>query len=279
MKILEGGPSTILCIGAGAGSELVGIAAAMVHANPPPKTKKKAGTDKKSRKTVDKQPADISKESISVEGSDQPTMNDDTLGLGNFSISNSSNSNDTPVDPGSIEETAKIDKPKNSKSKRHQVTLVIQDYVDWSPILEPMEAVVRERMQLGPERLHCETEIGNVLDLSEGLMERVAKADLITFLFVLNELFQDKKRTMLLVAKIVAAMPSGAHMLVVDSAGSFSNINVGERTYMVYMLLDHLKDLEIVYQDDATWYRCPPGVTYPLKLENMRHFIRIYRKL
>jgi hypothetical protein len=69
-------------------------------------------------------------------------------------------------------------------------------------------------MQLEPERLRCETEIGNVLDLSEGLLERVAKADLITFLFVLNELFQDKKRTMLLVARIVAAMPSGAHMLV-----------------------------------------------------------------
>lgn len=48
---------------------------------------------------------------------------------------------------------------------------------------------------------------------------------------------------------------------------------------MVYMILDHLKDLAIVHQDDATWYRCPPGVTYPLKLENMRHFIRIYRKL
>ncbi|KAG0073871.1 hypothetical protein BGZ93_002325 [Podila epicladia] len=139
-----------------------------------------------------------------------------------------------------------------------------------------METVVRQRMVLGAELLRCET-------------ERVAKADLITFVFVLNELFQVKKKTMLLVAKIVAAMPTGAHInhphaaiyfYVVDSARSFSNLKVGERTYMVYMLLDHLKSLETVYQDDATWYRCPPSATatYPLKLENMRHFVRIYRK-
>ncbi|KAF9988003.1 hypothetical protein BGZ65_000432 [Modicella reniformis] len=280
MKILEGGPSTILCIGSGAGSELVGISAAMVHANPAPKTKKKAGSDKKGTDTSVKRAGNISKEKPPAEeDAIQSTSDGAILGLEGQSLT-SSNDN-TIAEPESTEGVAsKIAKSKKMpKSDKHQVTIVIQDYVDWSTVLTPMETVVRARMKLGPERLHCETEIGNVLDLSEGLLDRVAKADLITFLFVLNELFQDKKRTMLLVAKMVAAMPQGAHMLVVDSAGSFSNLRVGERTYMVYMLLDHLKDLEIVYQDDAIWYRCPPGVTYPLKLENMRHFIRIYRKL
>ncbi|KAF9364522.1 hypothetical protein BGX34_001293 [Mortierella sp. NVP85] len=279
MKVLEGGPSTILCIGSGAGSELLGIAAAMVHANPTPKTKKVASY-KKEESAREKQAGEKSNEPPPAEDTAQSiaTTTEATLGLENLSLSKCTDS--TSGGSGSTEGiTPKVAKPKKSKSNKHQVTLVMQDYVDWSPILDPMEAVVRARMQLGPERLRCETEIGNVLDLSEGLLERVAKADLITFLFVLNELFQDKKRTMLLVARIVAAMPSGAHMLVVDSAGSFSNLKVGERTYMVYMMLDHLKDLEIVHQDDATWYRCPPGVTYPLKLENMRHFIRIYRKL
>ncbi|KAG0204611.1 hypothetical protein BGX28_003517 [Mortierella sp. GBA30] len=291
MKTLEGGPSTILCIGSGAGSELIGIAAAMVHAIPAPKAKKKKSTTgKKAKDKSNEQDSSatavetrLDEDTVKVET--KLTESDGTLGLNDLSLSESVTVTTVPVGDADVagsraEGPTTVPKPaKKSKSNKHQVTIVMQDYVDWSPILEPMEAVVRSRMLLGPERLHCETEVGNVLDLSEGLLRRVAKADLITFMFVLNELFQDKKRTMLLVAKIVAAMPKGAHMLVVDSAGSFSNLKVGERTYMVYMLLDHLKDLEIVYQDDATWYRCPPSLTYPLKLENMRHFVRIYRRL
>ncbi|KAF9143701.1 hypothetical protein BG015_000352 [Linnemannia schmuckeri] len=281
MKTLEG-PSTILCIGSGAGSELVGISAAMVHANPAVKVKK---AKKVATKTVKDEAEEMAKhDTKDTNGATDDTTATTTLGMETLTVSTESTQN--PASPTTASETTPAPaapetktKTKKAKVNKHKVTIVMQDYVDWSPILRPMEAVVRSRMLLGPERLQCETEVGNVLDLSDGLLERVAKADLITFMFVLNELFQDKKRTMLLVAKIVAAMPSGAHMLVVDSAGSFSNLKVGERTYMVYMLLDHLKSLEIVYQDDATWYRCPPSLTYPLKLENMRHFVRIYKKL
>ncbi|KAG9067182.1 hypothetical protein KI688_011963 [Linnemannia hyalina] len=278
MKTLEG-PSTILCIGSGAGSELVGISAAMVHANPVVKVKKVKKVSTKAGKGEAEEMAKDTKDTKDTNGAEETTT---TLGMENLAVSvESTQDPSSPTEASEITPVPTTTKTKAKKPKvnKHQVTIVMQDYVNWSPILEPMEAVVRSRMVLGPERLQCETEVGNVLDLSEGLLERVAKADLITFMFVLNELFQDKKRTMLLVAKIVAAMPSGAHMLVVDSAGSFSNLKVGERTYMVYMLLDHLKSLEVVYQDDSTWYRCPPSLTYPLKLENMRHFVRIYKKL
>ncbi|KAG0280924.1 hypothetical protein BGZ95_007959 [Linnemannia exigua] len=288
MKTLEG-PSTILCIGSGAGSELVGISAAMVHANPVLKVKKvKKSADKeqstkgaaKTEVHAEAGAEQMSKDTSVIKGNDtNGAVEDTTLGMEKLAVTSSEPTQDPSTDAPAPAAAVTKTKPKKSKVNKHQVTIVMQDYVDWSPILGPMESVIRSRMVLGPERLQCETEIGNVLDLSEGLLERVAKADLITFMFVLNELFQDKKRTMLLVAKIVAAMPSGAHMLVADSAGSFSNLKVGDRTYMVYMLLDHLKSLEIVYQDDATWYRCPPSLTYPLKLENMRHFVRIYRKL
>ncbi|KAF9216094.1 hypothetical protein BGZ59_011020 [Podila verticillata] len=273
MKTLEG-PSTILCIGSGAGSELVGISAAMVHANPVPKTKKKKATTSSSGKSKDREDKEDKKDEEAIPKEAPIQTEDPALNLEKMNISSPSSEGAAPEEVSVV-----ATKPKKSKANKHQVTIVMQDYVDWTSILKPMETVVRQRMVLGAERLVCETEVGNVLDLSEGLLQRVAKADLITFMFVLNELFQDKKRTMLLVAKIVAAMPTGAHMLVVDSAGSFSNLKVGERTYMVYMLLDHLKSLETVYQDDATWYRCPPSATYPLKLENMRHFVRIYRKL
>ncbi|KAF9585530.1 hypothetical protein BGW38_001931 [Lunasporangiospora selenospora] len=295
MKILEGGPSTILCIGSGAGSELVGITAAMVHANPALKIKKKKVISKTKDK-VDLQEEEDGQQVVehgseactpteSVNEEAQPPQeatssgkgHDNTLGMEKLSVTE--DTADAATTTEELPPPTKSAVKKKGRSNRHQVTIVMQDYVDWSPILTPMEEVIRRQMALGSERLKCETEVGNVLDLSQSLLERIARADLITFMFVLNELFQDKKRTMLLVAKIVAAMPSGAHMLVVDSAGSFSNLQVGERVYMVYMLLDHLRDLEIVYQDDSTWYRCPPTVTYPLKLENMRHFIRIYKKL
>lgn len=217
MKTLEG-PSKILCIGSGAGSELVGISAAMVHANPVVKVKKakkastKAGKGEAEEMTKD----DDSKESKDTNDAEEDSTTT-TLGMENLAVSTEATQD--PASPTATSEmspapTTTKTKTKKSKVNKHQVTIVMQDYVDWSRILEPMEAVVRSRMVLGPERLQCETEVGNVLDLSEGLLERVAKADLITFMFVLNELFQDKKRTMLLVAKIVAAMPSGAHMLV-----------------------------------------------------------------
>lgn len=212
MKTLEG-PSTVLCIGSGAGSELVGISAAMVHANPVVKAKKaKKVSTKAGKGEAEEMTKDDTKDTNGAE--DDTTT---TLGMENLAVSTES-TQDSASPTAALETTpaptTTKTKTKKPKVNKHKVTIVMQDYVDWSPILEPMEAVVRSRMVLGPERLKCEAEIGNVLDLSEGLLERVAKADLITFMFVLNELFQDKKRTMLLVAKIVAAMPSGAHMLV-----------------------------------------------------------------
>lgn len=221
MKTLEGGPSTILCIGSGAGSELMGISAAMVHANPVVKVKKLKKVDKEGKKTKEAKAdaEDITKDDTKDTNGAADDTNTTTLGMENLSVSAESAqdpalpteaASETTLAPTTVTKT----KTKKPKANKHQVTIVMQDYVDWSRILEPMEAVVRSRMVLGPERLQCETEVGNVLDLSEGLLERVVKADLITFMFVLNELFQDKKRTMLLVAKIVAAMPSGAHMLV-----------------------------------------------------------------
>ncbi|KAF9157724.1 hypothetical protein DFQ26_008420 [Actinomortierella ambigua] len=360
LKPLEGGPSTILCIGAGAGSELMGIAAAMVHVAPltvttsstssTAKTKKSACTGKQeevshskgahsssahasetteaitdtskqtesgitggmtavdlatdpappppppaaapSRSAVEDMESTVDS-STSAPITSVPVSGDDTASNQGRSKVNVNKSTDIdsslaasvgqqldltiPCDTAIA--VAPEKKSKVKKPKKHQVKLVIQDYVDWSGILEPMQKVVRDRMNLPKDRLKVETEVNNILDLDPSVLARVAEADLVTFLFVLNELFQDKKRTMLLVAKVVAAMRPGAQLLVADSAGSFSNLKVGERTYMVYMLLDHLKDLEIVYKDDATWYRCPPNATYPLKLENMRHFVRIYKKI
>jgi len=236
LKKLEG-PSTVLCIGSGAGSELVGIAAAMVHVAPKTKKKKKVASSdgtsdkdkdkkEKKKKNPDSTAASLAsnkeepKKTLDVKKSpEDPSVETLATGIETLSTTDPNTASTTQETPENAEAGTSSKQSKSvtfstpaPPTSKYQVKLVIQDYVDWSRVLDPMERVVHQRMQLGADRLACETEIGNVLDLSESLLARIAKADLITFMFVLNELFQDKKRTMLLVAKIVAAMPSGAHM-------------------------------------------------------------------
>ena len=66
---------------------------------------------------------------------------------------------------------------------------------------------------------------------------------------------------------------------MVESAGSFSHLKVGNKTYMVHMLLDAVKDLQPVISDDSRWYRCPETVRYRIDVQNMRYFIRLYKKI
>ncbi|KAI7904899.1 uncharacterized protein BX663DRAFT_503958 [Cokeromyces recurvatus] len=69
---------------------------------------------------------------------------------------------------------------------------------------------------------------------------------------------------------------------------------------MVYMLLDAIKDLELVVGEDSRWYRYsiykyiykylillltlyyiirhPEHLKYPIDVQNMRYFIRLYKK-
>jgi 25S rRNA (uracil2843-N3)-methyltransferase len=70
----------------------------------------------------------------------------------------------------------------------------------------------------------------------------------------------------------------GAFLLIVDSAGDFSEIRVGTKTYMVYTLLDYIKGFKKILMENARWYRFPPGLSFPVKLQNQRYFWRLYRK-
>ncbi|KAJ1549125.1 hypothetical protein HK405_009421 [Cladochytrium tenue] len=131
----------------------------------------------------------------------------------------------------------------------------------------------------------------------------VARADLVTALFVLNEVLAAGRRGFVaLAAALVRCMRPGALLLVVDSAGSFSEFEVrragdgvggggsspssnsgdaSSRTYMVYALLDAIDAFEVVEATNAQWFRLPAaatGLDYPLKLNNMRYFMRLYRR-
>ncbi|KAG0194462.1 hypothetical protein DFQ28_011263 [Apophysomyces sp. BC1034] len=153
-------------------------------------------------------------------------------------------------------------------AERQKVDLMMQDIGEWGSVLQSYEKVIRELWMVTPEQLNCSYEQGDVLEKSERREELIASADLITFMFVMNELFVKKMAAMALIQS-----------LVVESAGSFSHLQVGNRTYMVYMLLDALKDLECVIAEDTRWYRYPEHMKYPVDIQNMRYFIRLYKKL
>ncbi|ORX88752.1 hypothetical protein K493DRAFT_341096 [Basidiobolus meristosporus CBS 931.73] len=168
----------------------------------------------------------------------------------------------------------------HAPSEQQEITCHTQDIADWSAVLGDLETTIRKRWGLEENNLRCEFSMGSVLETTPQLEEQFQKADLITAMFVMNELFVTKKRAMDMISLLIKNMRKGSHLLIVDSAGSFSNLKVGERTYMIYMLFDALKNhFAPVISDNARWYRYPNHLSYPLDLNNMRFFVRLYQKL
>ncbi|CAG8514172.1 8517_t:CDS:10, partial [Ambispora leptoticha] len=200
----------------------------------------------------------------------------------------------------------------DSNTFEGKLILHMQDYVDWSKVLNSLELTIREQWNISHNKLECLFSVDDVLEPTQKLKEQFAKADLITFMFVMNELFINKKKAIEMIQLLVKMMRKGSHLLVgyliisviflvilnsfvlntfdrsqstcarqiLDSAGSFSNIKIGENTYMIYFLLDALKGFTPVISNNSTWYRYPEDLKYhkSAPLENMRYYIRLYRK-
>lgn len=109
--------------------------------------------------------------------------------------------------------------------------------------------------------------------------------DFITLLFTTNELFQENKlQSVKLLQRLNMHCKKDCLLLIVELAGSFSHIDIGKKTFPVHFLIDMIlckknNDWELVEFDDSCWYRVQKDVFYELKLENMRFFYRLYRKL
>ncbi|KAK9362467.1 hypothetical protein V1504DRAFT_438688 [Lipomyces starkeyi] len=109
--------------------------------------------------------------------------------------------------------------------------------------------------------------------------------DIITIMFTTNELFaQSKPKTLTLFRYITDNCKPGTLLLLLESAGSYSHIQIGSKTFPVQFLLDHIMvddgaGWEKVVHDEAVWFRVQNGLKYPLELENMRFFLRLYRRM
>ena len=164
----------------------------------------------------------------------------------------------------------------------------LHDLGDWGDVLHRQAETVRARWQFAPSGteagdLRFQFVAGDVLaaaaEAGGSAFERqVARADLVTAMFVVNELFVTRDRTMALLKLLHDRMRPGALLLVVDSAGDFSHIAVGRHTFMVYTLLDSLRGWKRLVAHDAQWYRVPAGLRYPLEVQNMRYFVRLYQR-
>jgi 25S rRNA (uracil2843-N3)-methyltransferase len=158
------------------------------------------------------------------------------------------------------------------------IQFVVQDLSNYG-ILDPLFQAIQERYP------HTDTwtmklDTGDLQD-KEYLQQLnwIPGASLITACFVLNELLTlSKKSFVQCIQYLVSRMQKGALLLVIDSAGSFSEVQVGAQDYMLFTLLDHIQQFEIIEKHDSVWYRFPTELRYPLKLNNMRFFLRLYQR-
>ncbi|EMC99352.1 hypothetical protein BAUCODRAFT_400146 [Baudoinia panamericana UAMH 10762] len=134
----------------------------------------------------------------------------------------------------------------------------------------------------------------DVLDWPDSELRSIVTPDtrLVTLLFTLNELYSTSlAKTQQLLSRLTDAMPADSCLLVVDSPGSYSTVsfNSTEKRYPMLWLLDHLllggeakpagPQWEKVVSDGSRWFRLPPGLEYPIELENMRYQLHLYRRV
>ncbi len=104
-----------------------------------------------------------------------------------------------------------------------------QDLFDWtSPLSTVLESLATHApLSYGSSRLTFST--SDVLDPKQSHVAAWRNSHVITMMFVLNELLQESKsRAMLFLSKLVESMQPGALLLVVDSAGDFSQVSLGK---------------------------------------------------
>ncbi|KAH9277160.1 hypothetical protein BASA83_000020 [Batrachochytrium salamandrivorans] len=174
----------------------------------------------------------------------------------------------------------------------------IQDRSSYGSVLSRLAESMQSQLGIGSPGFHISESTGDLLemaDLTAFVLPLVSDSKLITAMFLLNELLATSKRGFtVLMSQLIQHMSTGSYFLVVDSAGSFSEVALGtdqqavthnqrqqlqKRTYMAYEFLDPIQAFRICASYDSIWFRCDSNLSFPLKLNNMRYFLRLYQKL
>lgn len=146
----------------------------------------------------------------------------------------------------------------------------------------------------------------DILDTKKDVMAAwLENASLVTIMFTLNELYSASLgSTTGLLLSLTDVLAPGALLLVVDSPGSYSTVNLGkasktavesgEKKYPMQWLLDHTiletactgrggkgsegRQWEKLESHDSRWFRLPEGLNHPIDLEDMRYQLHLYRR-
>lgn len=162
------------------------------------------------------------------------------------------------------------------------------DIADWSTIVTNLSGYIKSHWLYDGSKFNANFVLGDVLAKSAEELQ-LPNLDLITLLFTTNELFCEKKvETIKFIHTMSANCRKGTLLLIAESAGSYSHITVGLKQFPVQFLIDTILvgkpdsdngAWKIVDQSESCWYRInDKEVSYPVKLENMRFFYRLYEK-
>lgn len=173
-----------------------------------------------------------------------------------------------------------------SKKKLH---LTAVDIAEWGSVVDQFLGTVKTDKRYGSEgRFDADFVRADILE--DGVAEQVVTSDtkLLTICFTTNELYtQSRAATTKLFLGLAEKMEAGALLLVVESAGSWSTVKVGDKVFDMGMLLEHTllgpKDgadpaWEMVKKQDSRWFRLPEGLRYPLQLEDSRIMVRVFQR-
>ncbi|CAL9729467.1 25S rRNA (uridine(2843)-N(3))-methyltransferase [Monosporozyma unispora] len=181
-------------------------------------------------------------------------------------------------------------KEKTEGQNNLEVTLV--DIADWNDVVNRIMDQVKSRWLYNKlwEQYQVKFFNHDILDpqIANG-MTPYNELNLITLLFTTNELFkEDRAKSIRFLQRLNQECQPGCLLLIVESAGSYSHITVGTKKFPIQFLIDtvlvgtrgqeHKGEWELVSENDSIWYRCAENLDYPIKLENMRFFYRLYRR-
>jgi 25S rRNA (uracil2843-N3)-methyltransferase len=127
-----------------------------------------------------------------------------------------------------------------------------------------------------------------------------AKPALITLFHTLNDLLASSvAKCAAFLLKLTMAAPKNSFLLIIDGLDSSSEIIVGKddqgrekNTYPMRYLLDMVlmekqlsaavdqkQSWERLVGDQSRYFRIPEGLTYPVRLENIRFQVYLFKKL
>lgn len=197
---------------------------------------------------------------------------------------------------------------EDSVEKGVKMEVVAIDIADWSQVVEKLTSNIVNEPPLSKYASAAALAANAPLTKSEDIAVTFHQYDIlntnfstlspllqdakfITLMFTLNELYSTSlSLTQKFLLNLAACLQPGSLLLVVDSPGSYSTIslNGAEKKYPMQWLLDHTllkqgaKGEEPAWnklkEDESQWFRLPPGLMYPIELENMRFQLHLYRR-